>query len=390
MRIWDETGRDPGGREGALAVLPSVSEFSRTSLLCGKPRSGSQAEERAGFAAFWHGRRGELFHKAGLPAGPGARLSPAVYTALGEPSTAVAVVLNTIDDAVHASTGGISRPWRLADIAYLPELLTAAAGAGRPVILTSDHGHVPDRPDSRCPVPAEAARYRQGTPGEGEVLVAGPRVLADGGSAVLAWDERIRYTSRKAGYHGGASLAEVVIPVLVFVPAGAAIPKGWTRFGTPSLHEPAWWNPPTPAAGGEPPARPATTPAPPARKGGQKPPPGADTLFSDADIPAPASLGTQVTASPLYAAQRTFVRKAPADTDVAAVIDALAQAGGKLPLAPVASASGQPPFRMTGYLTQLGRLLNVDGYPVITAADEGRTVTLNVALLREQFLGGGG
>ena len=44
---------------------------------------------------------------------------------------------------------------------------------------------------------------------------------------------------------------------------------------------------------------------------------------------------------------------------------------------------------MAGYLAQLGRLLNVDGYAVIGVADEGRTAELNAALLREQFLGGG-
>ena len=94
--------------------------------------------------------------------------------------------------------------------------------------------------------------------------------------------------------------------------------------------------------------------------------------------------------SGLYTTQRAFVRKAPDDIAVAAIIDALADAGGKLPATAVATLAGQPPFRMAGYLTQLGRLLNVDGYPVIGGGDEGRTVTLNAALLREQFLSGSG
>jgi len=69
---------------------------------------------------------------------------------------------------------------------------------------------------------------------------------------------------------------------------------------------------------------------------------------------------------------------------------ALAGAGGKLPVTSVAAIAGQPPFRMAGYLAQLGRLLNVDGYPVIAVIDEGRTAALNAALLREQFVGSGG
>jgi hypothetical protein len=388
MRIWDEVGRHGDGREGALTVLPSVTGFSRTSLLCGKLEAGGQAEERAGFAAFWSGRQVALFHKAGLPAGPGARLSAAVRAAVDEPSTVVGVVLNTVDDALRDGKPGSGPTWRLADITYLPELLTAAAGAGRPVLITSDHGHVLDHGEGIHPAAAEAARYREGTPDAGEVLVTGPRVLAGGGTIVLPWDERIRYTPRKAGYHGGASLAEVVTPVLAFVPAGAPVPKGWARYSTPALHAPSWWNPPAGADASRP--APASQAAPASRKPTKEPAPDTGTLFTDADIPVPASLGRQVVASPLYAAQWAFVRKAPADGDVAAVLDALTAAGGKLPVASLAAAAGQPPFRMAGYLAQLGRLLNVDGYGVIGVTDEGRTADLNTALLREQFLGGSG
>jgi hypothetical protein len=87
-----------------------------------------------------------------------------------------------------------------------------------------------------------------------------------------------------------------------------------------------------------------------------------------------------------FAAQRGFVRKAPADAAVAAIIDGLIEAGGKLPMGVAAELAGQPAFRMAGYLAQLGRLLNVDGYPVISDTDGGRTVELNVRLLTEQFL----
>jgi hypothetical protein len=362
-------------------------------MLSGKLQAGSQGEERAGFAAFWHGRGTALFHKADLPAGPGARLSASVLAALGDSSTVVGVVLNTIDDALRDGKEGSAPTWRLGDVTYLPELLAAAAGAGRPVILTSDHGHVLDRGEGIHPATSESARYRQGTPGEGEVLVSGPRVLTSGGAAVLPWDERIRYTPRRAGYHGGASLAEVVVPLLVFVPSGTPLPKGWARYSTPSLQEPSWWNPATPAgqlatADTGAAARAATSAQP--RKSVKKPVADVDALFTADDIPVPASLGAQVVASPLYASQRAFVRKAPDDAEVAAIIDALAGAGGKLPVTSVATLAGQPPFRMVGYLTQLGRLLNVDGYAVISVTDEGRTAGLNTALLREQFLGGSG
>jgi PglZ domain len=401
LRGWEEAGRHPDGREGAVAVLPSATVFSRCSLLCGRLRTGGQSEERAGFAALWPGRAAQLFHKADLAAGPGERLSPAVYSALAEPTTAVGVVLNTIDDSLRDDKPGSDPRWQLTDITYLPELLNAAADTGRPVVLTADHGHVLDQADGIRPVGAEAARYREGSPATGEVLVGGPRVLAGAGQVVLPWDERIRYTARKAGYHGGASLAEVVLPVLVFVPTGSPVPKGWTLYGTPSLHDPSWWHAeqrPGPAVAGQTggTARPAARPAPTARRTASKPPAGVQALFGEADLPAPvapvapASLGSQVTASPLYGAQRGYVRKAPSDTQVAAVIDALSGSGGKLPVAALAAVAGQPAFRMPGYLAQIGRLLNVDGYPVISVTDEGRTTELNTALLREQFLGGSG
>ena len=51
-----------------------------------------------------------------------------------------------------------------------------------------------------------------------------------------------------------------------------------------------------------------------------------------------------------------------------------------------AAATGEPPVRMSGYLAQVARLLNVDGYAVLRTTDDGRTVELNPALLRQQFL----
>ena len=399
-RIWTEAGRHPDGREGALAVLPSATTFSRTSLLCGQLRAGSQPEERAGFAAFWRGRKSALFHKAGLAAGPGAVLNEDVQAVIGDAGTVVGVVLNTIDDALRDGREGSTPVWRLDDITYLRELLAAAAGAGRPVILTSDHGHILDQGEGIHPVQSDSARYRQGQPGDGEVLLSGPRVLSAGGTAVLPWDERIRYAPRKAGYHGGASLAEVIIPVLAFVPAGSPCPKGWTLYDNPVLHEPAWWNPD--AASGRPDAASQAAAMPAgqasrARKPARRPPVQEDALFSASEVGAgearsgagagQVTLGARVVASERFAAQRAFVRKAPADAAVAAIIDGLSAAGGKLPVTSVAGLAGQAPFRMAGYLAQLGRLLNVDGYPVIGDADGGRTVELNAALLTEQFLG---
>jgi hypothetical protein len=87
-------------------------------------------------------------------------------------------------------------------------------------------------------------------------------------------------------------------------------------------------------------------------------------------------------------AQRQFVRRAPDNASVARLIDALTQAGGRLTVTEAATAAGESPVRMSGYLAQIIRLLNVDGYAVLQTRDDGRMVELNQELLRQQFLGG--
>jgi hypothetical protein len=86
------------------------------------------------------------------------------------------------------------------------------------------------------------------------------------------------------------------------------------------------------------------------------------------------------------AAQRQLLRRAPADQGIAALIDALIAAGGRLTLNEAATAAGESPVRMSGYLAQVTRLLNVDGYAVLQQTDAGRTVELNTQLLKDQFL----
>ena len=55
---------------------------------------------------------------------------------------------------------------------------------------------------------------------------------------MLAVDEHLRYGPLKAGYHGGASPAEAVVPVAVLVPG--AVPEDVSLHLAPP-QEPAWW-----------------------------------------------------------------------------------------------------------------------------------------------------
>ncbi|MEU3458035.1 hypothetical protein ABZ671_31255 [Micromonospora sp. NPDC006766] len=51
----------------------------------------------------------------------------------------------------------------------------------------------------------------------------------------------------------------------------------------------------------------------------------------------------------------------------------------------LAARAGVPAYRIHGTMTALRRLLQVEGYPVITMDPDGRTIHLNRALLIEQF-----
>jgi hypothetical protein len=428
---WVEVGRLDDGREPALATVPSVTSISRTSLLTGTLRSGGQPEEKAGFATFWRPRKARLFHKGDLRGEPGQLLSPEVRDALLDPDTVVGVVLNTIDDTLDRGKQGNAPHWEMDDITNLRPVLDEARRAGRPVILTADHGHVldqglPPRPAQADQARADSARYRTGTPEAGEITVRGPRVLAAGSEVVAAWDENIHYTPRKAGYHGGAAPAEVVVPVIALFPAASPVPVGWHTYDA-SGHAPSWWNPPSPgAATGDaastvedrpawhlaqqprrksasraaesddasalfgirevmPEAQAGPSAASPSRPGSQAK--GAARESRDqGSASAAASLGARIIASARLAGQRQFARRAPDDDRVAILIDGLARAGGKVTVTEAARIADEPAVRMSGYLAQVARLLNVDGYRVIGVTDEGRTVELNIGLLRQQFL----
>lgn len=388
-------------RMAAVSMLPSVTAVSRASLLTATAVKGGQAAESSGFAAFWKKQRREavLFHKAGIGGDAGRYLSEDVVAALATDAV-VGVVLNTIDDALDKGQQGQRTRWSVDDITYLRELLALAKGYGRPVVLVADHGHVLERGDSDGPAnraDASAARWRTGTARDGEVKLTGPRVWEGGGTIVAPWRENIRYTGRRAGYHGGAALAEVTVPVLALLPDKALLPKGWDMLPREQA-TPAWWQAPAPEQ-----AAPATEervkPAVASRAGARRARPEGEGLFAETDLKAPSpaaeatptipdTLGKRVVSSEVYEAQKEYVRKAPEANVVAAVIDALAAAGDTMSpaaLASAISATGRVRRNIDGFIATLQRLLNVEGYPVLGFIDAGHAVRLDVQLLRDQF-----
>ncbi len=381
-------------RRGIVSGLPSVTAVSRTSLLTASLRRGTKSDERAAFEkhAMWQGRKARLFHKDTVLGGAGEVLNEELITALGEPETLVGVVINTVDDALDHGREGADAGWRIGQIGPLRTLLDHASYHGRAVIITSDHGHVLERGGSIVPAgTAASARHRTDAapPADGEVELAGPRVLDGDHRVVALWDEGLRYLPRRAGYHGGASMAEVTVPVVALLPIGATAPAGWRALGP---QQPPWWNPATPAAT-------VPTPPPPAperpRKASRRPAGQDSALFDLAPIapaepaPAPASVVEQVLDSEMFKAQHSLTPRKVPIAKVRGALTALIDANGTLPSVLVAQQAGESAARAGGFLTTLQRIFNVDNYPVLTVLDDGRTARIDVELMRQQFGVGG-
>ncbi|MGX1932288.1 BREX-2 system phosphatase PglZ [Microbacterium resistens] len=387
---WTELVRTDRRRGAALATLPTITEYSRTSLFAGDLVAGNQQLEKARFAAAVNGI---VFHKDDLRSEAGYALPPAVADAISDPTRKiVAAVLNTIDDALASADVDALR-WTLRSVANLEALLAAAHTAGRIVILTSDHGHIVERGSELRNVPESSARWRvptSGTVQTDEVEVSGPRVLAPGGTAILAVSDGIRYASKKAGYHGGASLAELTIPILVLKPRGTDDPSGW--FEAPP-QEPTWWNEPN--LSDVPPAQPVAAAPKPKTKTAKAPSQTEPPLFDlepevVAAAPTATGLGGKLIASRTYRGRRNLAGRHPVeDSVVVTVIDTLAAGGGRAHRDTLAVQLGVAAYAFDGVLTALRRVLNVDGYPVLDRDADGVTVLLDVPLLREQFEFGG-
>lgn len=387
-------------RIGAVSVLPSITEVSRASLLSGELVIGGQDAERRGYAdlARAHGLAGaQLFHKKPLDTTQlGFAVAHDVGAAIDDTGRQplVTCILNTIDDALDRSDPA-GTVWTAETIKHLGPLLERARLAGRVVVMTSDHGHIVERRHTemrRHAVVSSGRSRAEGPVGDGELLVSGRRVLLHDGRAVLAVNERLRYGPLKAGYHGGAAPAEVVVPVYFLVPG--VVPDG-VDLVPASPQEPRWWS------GRVTGAAPAPTATVPARARGSKralPQSQAPTLFDDFEpepetkaVPGPGAVGSPLATATIksrtYAEQRSVAgRVTVTDQQVHQLLEALlAAADRRLSPTAAAIAMGVAPAALRGAVLHAQRLLNVEGYAVLSFDVDGATVVLDEPLLREQF-----
>jgi len=286
----------------------------------------------------------------------------------------VGVVLNVIDD----SLGGpeqLSIQWNLRSIAVLQALLSEAKSAGRVVILASDHGHVLDHGSTLIRKSDSADRWRPANGGAeisaNEVLVKGARVLAEGGQMIALTSETARYTAnRRLGYHGGLTPQECVAPLAVIAPALMEI-EGWeVQAATP----PDWWFEEEIAPMTE---RPKPKKA--SKKGARKP---ALPLFE-----TPAAQGDwvdELLSSDVFTAQMETFGGRLNKGQVEQYLRVLADRNLVLLKSAFAQRLGVSGLRVDGLIASLQRILNVEGYAVLSV-DASQTIRLNPQLLREQF-----
>lgn len=373
----------------ALTMAPSVTEICRASLFAGRLARGDDGLERTAFtahpillAAVGRNRKPPvLFHKGSLTDAGSNILSAPVRAAVGTADhRIVGIVYNAIDDQLKGSNQLHAR-WALEDLPLLAQILHEARSGGRVVVLTADHGHVCE--DGSVPAgEGEGDRWRRatGAPREGEILLSGERVQSpSGGNRVIAaYGERLRYGGKRNGYHGGVAPQEIVVPLGVLMPADLAV-EGWEELPPP---DPVWWVAlPTEAA----PVIPSSPKRAPRRK-----PAGTSTLFDPIEPPMhrpPARDWIEaVLASDAYAVQRRIAGgRLPDDTEVRGVLEALAERGGRWTFTTLAQRLRKPSLRLRGLLPQLRRLLNVDGYAVLSVDDMAGTVSFDRDLLETQF-----
>lgn len=392
---WNELAVDGAPLHAAVSIIPTVTEVARASLLCGRICQGAANIEKSGFASHpglmritKSGPAPILFHKGELS--NGGALADEVRAALADARHRfVAIVYNAVDD--HLSGADQARPrWSLDNMQLLRPIFHEARNAGRMVVMTADHGHVLED-GSRQAGKGTGDRWRpMDVTADGEMAFTGARVLSpDGAKEVLVpWSELLRYGGKKAGYHGGATPQEVLVPLAVFSAANDA--PLW-EFSPPAT--PEWWNSvPLPME--------VPTPKPTAeiRRRPKKGPLAASqpTLFAEQPLPNPTVpesgspspdagwIGRLMTCD-IYEAQCKLAGKGAArNEDVRAVLAAL-EARGRLPRTALARQIGIPLFRLNGLLSNVRRLINVDQSPILVVDDAGDWVELDVRQLAAQF-----
>lgn len=264
----------------AIAALPTVTSHSRRALFAGEIPGNTALDDTEKSSAnasadktAWKRNAGLgdivriMFLKADLQKSP----TPLLNTLTGKERPLVAAVFNDVDDALASQETTALGPWNAQNLGL--GFLTAVKVAIEQewvVLLTSDHGHTPFIDVTRHVADKSLGNRFAETALAGSVLFDQgplPRKPLYLQTRVGQWQTR-----QRRGFHGGASLEEVVIPLAFLgrVPEGQGRPAPpswwWSRADqlavpeTPILRSPDGPQPRLPGATTAPPATPSAPP----------------------------------------------------------------------------------------------------------------------------------
>lgn len=393
---WVELSRADVKQDACLiTAFPTITQVSRCSLLSGDLSSGDSNVEKAAFKSHPTLKKiastkfpPELFHKKDIQQPGSGALDGNVREKLaGTQHRVLGLVINAIDDQLKSSSQ-VSVDWALDSVSLLGHVLEAAREAGRVVIVTSDHGHVLDHDSFYQQSQSERGeRYQQSSASltDNEVEVKGDRVVTDTHSVVMPWSEQLRYTKSKSmGYHGGASLQEIVIPLGIFANASDCPEiEGWIE--TPK-YTPSWWDTEDSVGAVEPKVTIKQSSKPKKPAVADK----IDDMFGEPEPEATESVETDladrllqsaVYMQQLQTAGRTNIKEA----QVKGFISLMLKSQGQAMESVVCKELSIPKIRLRGFLAGLQKTLNVDGYPIVSVNRETQTIKLNIQDFKKQF-----
>jgi len=400
-----------------IATLPTKTEVSRAAFFGGslvvpgkRLESAKDAERFSGHKELRKVCEGNdlprLLMRAEGHTASGTASSEAMSLVADRERRVVGILINAIDSSLRSDPQARVR-WTCEAIHALPHLLDQARSAGRAVLIAADHGHVPaDRMQSVGTKHKDGGGRWRGieagaTLHDEELAYEGEGVWAPRGyeKVALIATETARYgAAPTAGEHGGATLAEVVVPCLLIGTSEPLVPEveedTAQRAGPPPM--PAWWNldVPEPKEPKEPdePEEPEQS-KPSVRRPKPKKP---DAQLGLPGLPKPAEpkpgdapSGETTAKEPSAFAKSELLEKlAPRQkdrNDVVKAVDYLLARNGVATEEAFAAAMGQLPGRVPGFVAKLQEVLNVEGYQVLRHAPQEKQVVLDPEKLAQQF-----
>lgn len=180
---------------------------------------------------------------------------------------------------------------------------------------------------------------------------------------------------------GAINPQEMIVPIAVMAPTGIC-PDGWQQ---DRIQPPAWWEEPVVIALQKASIEPVS---PPTNEYADLGP-----LFSFAEAPDTASQQTEppdwipnLFKSPAYKAQKQLLGSTHvADEVVAQILTALVSQRNSVTVSTVASTLKTASANVYNLLPPLQRILNIDGYLVMTYDETSDRISLDLSLLSQQF-----